>query len=129
MEKDEKDTEHRQLIADLSITDRIRSLKEATTSEERFMSVEQARLITETYRAHPDAPRVIQRARALAAALTRMPLRMYPGELIVGNRTPGIRAGVVSTPASSRVFSSSASRSSFTSAVNWISPAGTMSVG
>lgn len=59
------------------------------------MSVEQARIITESYRTHTDEPRILQRAYALADSLQKMPIRVDRDELIVGNRTPGIRAGVV----------------------------------
>ena len=38
---------------------------------------------------------MIQRALALKAALEEMEIRIEPGELIVGNRTAGVRAGVV----------------------------------
>ena len=37
----------------------------------------------------------MKRAKALAASLLEMPIAIDPEELIVGNRTPDIRAGVV----------------------------------
>ena len=80
-------------------TERILRLKERILSEERFMSVEQARLITESYQRHPEEPRVLQRAHALAWSLRNISIRVDPGELIVGNRTAGIREGVVSPEA------------------------------
>ena len=81
------------------ITGRIARLKEQTMAEPRFMSVEQAKLITESYEVHPDEPRVLQRAHALAAALRGITIRIDPEELIVGNRTSEIRGGVVSPEA------------------------------
>jgi pyruvate-formate lyase len=89
----------RSRVAGLQMSDRVGRLKDATLAEERVMSVDQARIITESYRLHREAPRVLQRAHALAAALRRMPIRVDAEELIVGNRTPGVRSGVVSPEA------------------------------
>lgn len=74
---------------------RIRTLKERMLSEPRYASIEQAKIITESYQHHEDEPRVLQRAYALQAALERIEIRIEPEELIVGNRTAGVRAGVV----------------------------------
>jgi formate C-acetyltransferase len=82
-------------IRQLPISPRIELLKRQTLQEERFVSIEQARLITETYREYPNEPRNIQRARSLDKALTGISIRIDPDELVVGNRTSGIRAGVV----------------------------------
>lgn len=82
-------------IRDLQISDRIKSLREKTISEKRFLSIEQALIITRVYQENPDDPVIIKRAKALAASLHDMPLKIDPEELIAGNRTPGIRAGVV----------------------------------
>ncbi len=59
------------------------------------MSVEQARIITRVYQENPGLSKPLKRAKALASSLTEMPISIDPEELIVGNRTPGIRAGVV----------------------------------
>jgi formate C-acetyltransferase len=77
------------------ISERIASLKKKTVSGQRYMSVDQARIITRIYREHESAPRSQKRAKALAASLREMPISMEPQEFLVGNRTPGIRAGVV----------------------------------
>ena len=82
-------------IQNLPMTERIAGLKRSMLDEPRFMSLEQARIVTESYRRNEDKPRNIQRAEALARALREMPIRIDPEEFIVGNRTPGIRAGVV----------------------------------
>lgn len=79
----------------LMMTDRIRFLKDKMLSEPRYASIEQARIITETYKANEDKPRIIQRALSLKAALERMEIQAEPKELIVGNRTAGVRYGVV----------------------------------
>lgn len=74
---------------------RIASLKERMLSEPRYASIEQARRITESYQSHEGEPRMLQRAWSLAAALEGMQIRIDPEELIVGNRTASVRAGVV----------------------------------
>lgn len=74
---------------------RVQSLKQAMFSEERFASVEQAKIVTNVYRAHGDLPRNILRALALKEALAKIEIRITEGERIVGNRTTGVRAGVI----------------------------------
>lgn len=76
-------------------TDRIRYLKDRMLSEPRYASIEQALIITDTYKQNEDKPRVIQRALSLKAALEQMKINVEPEELIVGNRTAGVRYGVV----------------------------------
>lgn len=80
---------------DLIYTERIRQLKKAMFSEERYMSVEQALLVTESYRQNEKEPRILQRARAFAHAAKHIQIRIDPLELIVGNRSAGVRAGIV----------------------------------
>lgn len=79
----------------LSSSTRIHALKDAMLREPRVISLDQARIITRVYSENEDEPVSIRRARSLAAALREMPLRIDQGELVVGNRTPGIRSGVV----------------------------------
>ena len=76
-------------------TARILSLRNKTGSAERFLSIEQARIITKVYSEKADMPVIIRRAYALAASLSGITISIDPEELIVGNRTPDIRAGVV----------------------------------
>jgi formate C-acetyltransferase len=64
-------------------------------SEERYVSIEQARIITRVYKENEDKPTIVKRALALKAALEEMEIAVIPGELIVGNRTSGVRNGVV----------------------------------
>ncbi len=59
------------------------------------MSVDQARIITRVYKENETSPVSLKRAMALAASLREMPINLDPQELLVGNRTPEIRAGVV----------------------------------
>ena len=53
-----------------SKTDRIKYLKDKMLSEPRYASIEQALIITDSYKQkHEDEPRIIQRALALKASL------------------------------------------------------------
>jgi formate C-acetyltransferase len=76
-------------------SDRILSLKEKTVNSFRYLSLEQAKIITRIYQQNEDLPVMLKRAKALAQSLIEMPIAIDPEELIVGNRTPDIRAGVV----------------------------------
>jgi pyruvate formate-lyase/glycerol dehydratase family glycyl radical enzyme len=62
---------------------------------ERYISIEQAKIITRIYQQNEDLPVILKRAKALAQSLIEMPIAIDHEELIVGNRTPDIRAGVV----------------------------------
>ena len=64
-------------------------------SEPRYASIEQALIITETYKNNENKPRIIQRALALKNALLNLKINAEPEEMIVGNRTAGVRYGVV----------------------------------
>lgn len=82
-------------MKNLVMTDRIKRLKEKMLSEPRYASIEQAKIITDTYKRNENKPRIIQRALALKAAMEQLEIRVEPEELIVGNRTAGVRYGVV----------------------------------
>lgn len=86
-------------ISDLALSERIIRLKESMLAEDRYLSIEQALIVTRVYRENPDQSRTIKRALALAAALREIGIRIDEEELIVGNRTAGVRAGVVSPEA------------------------------
>jgi len=79
----------------LFCTDRIQKLKQNMLDEPRFMSLEQARIITACYKENSSDSRAILRAKSLSASLEKMTIRIDPLEPIVGNRTPGVRGGVV----------------------------------
>lgn len=76
-------------------TDRVTYLKDKMLSEPRYASIEQALIITDTYKKNEGQPRIIQRAKSLKAALEQIAISAEPEELIVGNRTAGVRYGVV----------------------------------
>jgi len=80
---------------EINVSDRITSLRSKTMGEERFLSLDQARIITRVYRENESLSVSMKRALSLACSLREMPLSIDPEELIAGNRTPGIRGGVV----------------------------------
>lgn len=79
----------------LILTGRIQELKQKVLGAPRYASIEQAKIITDTYKANEGKPRIIQRALSLKAALEQVEIHVEPEELIVGNRTAGVRDGVV----------------------------------
>src|SRR5450759_5605709 len=79
----------------LKPSERILSLKNKTLSSVRYLSIEQAKIITRVYQKNEDLPVIFKRSEALAASLSEMPIAIDPEEFIVGNRTPDSRAGVV----------------------------------
>lgn len=82
-------------MSELKLTERISSLKEKMLSQPRYASIEQAMIITNTYKENENKPRIIQRALALKNAMEKLEIRVEPEELIVGNRTAGVRYGIV----------------------------------
>lgn len=79
----------------LKPSERILSLRKKTLSTSRYLSIEQAKIITKIYQQNEYLPVILKRSEALAQCLLDMPIAIDPEELIVGNRTPDIRAGVV----------------------------------
>lgn len=82
-------------ILALPCSARVARLKERMLAEERYATIEQARIITASYRETEGQPRCIRRARALSDALHQIHIRIDSEERIVGNRTAGVRGGVV----------------------------------
>lgn len=84
-----------QKIKELEMTSRIQRLKGKALVKERFVSVEQARIITECYQEHESEPIAKKRALSFREACRKMEITIDPDELIVGNRTKEPRAGVI----------------------------------
>lgn len=82
-------------MKELIQTERISILKEKMMNEPRYVSIEQALIITKTYKENEDKPCIIKRALSLKNALSNLNIAVEPEELIVGNRTMGVRHGVV----------------------------------
>ena len=74
---------------------RIQVLKDKMLSQPRYVSIEQALIITQTYKDHEQDSVQMKRAYSLYNALNQLEISIEPEELIVGNRTKGVRYGVV----------------------------------
>lgn len=75
--------------------ERIAGLKKEMLAEQRWLSVEQAKIIHRIHKEKSSEPLCLRRAYALAAAFDEIDICIKEGELIVGNRTCGVRSGVV----------------------------------
>ena len=82
-------------VRQIPMTERIRKLREETLDEPRYLSVEQAKLITRAYREHSGESVAMKRAWALREAMEKIGICIRDGEIIVGNRTRESCAGVV----------------------------------
>ena len=71
----------------LQCTPRIQRVKERVLAEPRYLSVEQALLVTESYKRTEGQPRCLRRAEAFAHVLQNLTLHIDPDELIAGNRS------------------------------------------
>lgn len=79
----------------LEQTPRITLLKEKMLNEPRYVSIEQARIITRIYQENESLSIPKKRVLSLKAALEELEIGVEKEELIVGNRTKGVRYGVV----------------------------------
>lgn len=79
----------------LEQTPRITLLKEKMLNEPRYVSIEQARIITRIYQENESLSIPKKRALSLKTALEELEIGVEKEELIVGNRTKGVRYGVV----------------------------------
>lgn len=74
---------------------RIQILKDKMLQEPRYASIEQARIITRVYKENEELSIPMKRALSLKASLEEIEIGIEPEELVVGNRTKGVRYGVV----------------------------------
>lgn len=77
------------------ISQRIQILKDKMLSAPRYASIEQARIITRVYQENEHLSIPKKRALSLKAAMEELEIGFEKEELIVGNRTKGVRYGVV----------------------------------
>ncbi len=70
-------------------------IKDKIINNERYLSLEQALIITESYKRTEGKSRALQRAEALSDSLGLIDIKIDQEEILVGNRTVGIRDGVV----------------------------------
>ncbi|HSH20404.1 MAG TPA: pyruvate formate lyase family protein, partial [Draconibacterium sp.] len=76
------------------MTERVLLLKNKISKERRFVSIDQAQIITRVFKNTEGEPRNIRRAKSFLASCNEISICIDPLELIVGNRTPESRAGV-----------------------------------
>ena len=77
------------------MSQRIQILKDKMLSAPRYASIEQARIITRVYQENEHLSIPKKRALSLKAAMEELEIGFEKEELIVGNRTKGVRYGVV----------------------------------
>ena len=77
----------------------LQQMKKEMLDTPRFLSIEQAKIVTGTYQKHENEPRILQRAHALKQTMLQIAIQIDPKERIVGNRTCEARAGIVSPEA------------------------------
>lgn len=82
-----------------SPSDRIARLKRRILETRRKLYVEPARIETESYRQSEGEPTIVRRAKAFQAIAQGIEIRIHDDELIVGNRSPLPRMGVVTASA------------------------------
>lgn len=83
------------MLEKLYKSQRIELLKESMLNKPRYASIEQARIITKIYKDNEHLSISKKRALSLKAALENLEIGIRQEELIVGNRTNGVRYGVV----------------------------------
>ena len=79
---------------------RCQRIKSRIMAEPRVVDIHQALLVTQSYQATAGQPAALRRAAAFRHCCEHLPIRIGADELIVGNRTPGVRSGVVFPEAS-----------------------------
>lgn len=87
--------EYIHILANIQMSDRIAYLKEKSIVKQRYASFEQAKIITDIYKANEALPICMKRALSFQASCQRMEIDIDDKELIVGNRTRRPRDGVV----------------------------------
>lgn len=75
--------------------DRVIFLKKYMMNQPRYLSCEQARIITEANRKHQEKAEILIRAWELREAMEKIAIEILPQELIVGNRSTGVKSGIV----------------------------------
>lgn len=79
-----------------STSPRIEHLRNLLFKDRRKISLERAKLYTESYKQTENQPTIIRRAKATAHILNNINITINDGELIVGGRTVNPRSGIAS---------------------------------
>jgi formate C-acetyltransferase len=77
----------RHLPPERGCTERVRKLRQEVLTSPWEACIERARCYTDVYKTNPEQPTPVTRALAFRKTLLEMPIRIYPGELLVGHRT------------------------------------------
>lgn len=80
-------------LTGLKVTSRVQKLLNDLAGVERELCTERISLITESYKETEGEPIIIRRAKGLKKVLENMTVRIYDGELIVGNQASNRRFG------------------------------------
>ena len=89
--------QERHLPPERGCTGRVRKLRQEVLTSPWEVCIERARCYTDVYKSSPEQPIQVQRALAFRKTLEETPIRIYPGELLVGHRTSK-RVGVTPLP-------------------------------
>ncbi|WP_202709568.1 formate C-acetyltransferase [Sporosalibacterium faouarense] len=79
-----------------NLSNRVNYLKELLFKNKREISIERAKLYTESYKSTEGQPQILRRAKATAYILDNVEITINPHELIVGGRTVKPRSGIAS---------------------------------
>ncbi len=79
--------QERHLPPERGCTGRVRKLRQEVLTSSWEACIERARCYTDVYKSKPEEPLQVQRALAFRKTLEETPIRIYPGELLVGHRT------------------------------------------
>lgn len=74
----------------MMISNKVKQLKYNMVNEERYASIEQAKIVTRIYKENESKSIKLKRALSLKAALEEIVITIRDEELIVGNRTKGL---------------------------------------
>lgn len=83
------------ILSNVKLSDRVSKLRIATLDEPRYVTMDQARLITASYKKHQNESIMMKRAYALESAMLNIGIKIDANELIVGNRSPESCGGIV----------------------------------
>jgi pyruvate formate-lyase/glycerol dehydratase family glycyl radical enzyme len=83
------------ILDSINISNRIEKLKNVMLEKPRYLSIEQAKIVTDSYKKNEDKSVVLKRAISLRDTLFGISIEINPLELIVGNRAKGSKTGIV----------------------------------
>lgn len=79
----------------IQLSNTAKKLKDKMQNKPRCLSIEQARIVTKSYRENENQPVILKRALSLFDTLCNISIEIDPSEKIVGNRALGSKTGIV----------------------------------